>query len=378
MLHGRPVVFLSSSEKFKLTVARPIRDGLAEVGVDGIIVSDEPTLPRTGWTPEDKVESYLDASDAFLALCTADNELADGTVECRQNIISEIERARKKPHLRDKIMIFKAQLVRLPSNINPVYEHLDQGHINEAIDLIVRQLRTWGVIAARVSLHPTRKSAIDLDVLLGNISLGDHDKATRFAYETSLETTRTDQLQAVKELLGRLRGGTGDPHILGHVLEGIARIDHSLLLPDAIEELSLSPVTEHRITAIFVLWDLAEASPGQVPLGILGRLARPANEDWYVQAPAMAITKLLMLHRRHTRVILDHLARSSDPQDRHEVANTLADLASVDPSAVPPDLAERLVQDADTLVASKAREVVDAIRALPDDAYEKRFGPFGI
>jgi hypothetical protein len=88
VLYGRPVVFLSCSEKFKLTVARLIRDGLREAGVQGVIVSDELALPRTGWTPEDKVESYLDASDAFLALCTADNELTDGTVECRQNIIS--------------------------------------------------------------------------------------------------------------------------------------------------------------------------------------------------------------------------------------------------------------------------------------------------
>lgn len=378
MLYGRPVVFLSCSEKFKLTVARPIRDGLSEAAVHGVIVSDEPTLPRTGWTADDKVESYLDASDSFLALCTADNELADGTVECRQNIISEIERARKKPHLRDKIMIFKAASVRLPSNINPIYEHLDSGSLNTAINLIVRQLQIWGVIAARVSLPSTRKSAIDLDSLISSINLGDHDGASRLAYETALETTRADQLRAVKDLLDRLRDNTGDPHIVGQVLEGLSRVDHSLVSPDAIEELSLSHVTEHRIAAIFLLWDLAEASPGHVPLGILGRLARPANEDWYVQAPAMAITKLLMLHRRHARLILDRLARSSNPHDRHEVAVVLVDLASVDASAVPPDLAKQLAKDCDTLVAGKAREVVDVLETLPKGAYEKRFGPFGI
>src|SRR5258707_7303173 len=98
MLNGRPVVFISCSEKFKLAVARPIREGLKEVGVHGVIVSDELALPRTGWTTDDKVESYLDASDAFLALCTADDKIEDGTVQCRQNIIDEIPRARLKPH----------------------------------------------------------------------------------------------------------------------------------------------------------------------------------------------------------------------------------------------------------------------------------------
>jgi hypothetical protein len=378
VLYGRPVVFLSCSEKFKLTIARPIRDGLRKVGVHGVIVSDEPALPRTGWTADDKVESYLDASDAFLALCTADNELADGTVECRQNIISEIERARKKPHLRDKIMVFKAASVGLPSNIDPIYEKLGAGSIDETIDLIVRQLQTWGVIEAKANVATTRESAIDLDNLVGNIELGDHDKAARLAYDSALETRRADQLQAVKDLFDRLQNSTGDPHIVAHALEGFARVDHSLVPADVIEDLSLSSVTEHRIAAIFLLWDLAEASPGQVPLGILGRLARPADEDWYVQAPAMAITKLLMLHRRHARLILDRLARSSDPQDRHEVADALGDLASVDTSAVPPDLAKLLAKDRDALVASKARQVVNALKTLPKDAYEKRFGPFSI
>ncbi len=224
MLHGQPVVFISCSEKFKLTVARPIRTGLSDVRVRGVIVSDEPALPRTGWTADDKVESYLDASDAFLALCTADNELADGTFECRQNIISEIERARKKPHLRDKIMVFKEASVRLPSNINPIYERLEPGSINEAIHLMVRQLQTWGVIAARASLQSTIKSAIDLDGMVNNINLGDHDKATRLAYETALETTRADQLLATKDLLARLRSNTGDPHIMGHIPNRLHRL----------------------------------------------------------------------------------------------------------------------------------------------------------
>ena len=39
------------------------------------------------------------------------------------------------------------------------------------------------------------------------------------------------------------------------------------------------------------------------------------------------------------------------------VAVALADLASVEASAVPPDLVKRLAKDHDALVASKAREV---------------------
>jgi hypothetical protein len=158
----------------------------------------------------------------------------------------------------------------------------------------------------------------------------------------------------------------------------MARIDHTLVPAEAIEELSLSDDTTRRIAAVLLLWDLAEAAPGLVPLGVLGRLARPADEDWYVEAPAMAVTKLLMLHRRYARLILDHLALSSDPHDRQEVASALLDLATVDGSAVPPDLATRLAEDPDDLVAKKGQEVVAAISSLPEKAYANRFGQFGI
>jgi hypothetical protein len=219
---------------------------------------------------------------------------------------------------------------------------------------------------------------VAVDTLVSSVKLGEHDKASRLAYETALQTTRADQAQAVTDLLNRLHTGTGDPHIVATVLEGLARVDHNLVPLDAIEELSLSPITGNRMAAAFLLWDLAESMPGLVPLGTLGRLARPADEDWYVQAPAMAVTKLLMLRRKQARLILDRLARSSDAQDRYEVASALADLADVEPSAVPPDLAQRLAKDPDDLVATKAQEVISALSSLPDNAYETRFAPFGI
>ncbi len=378
MLNGRPVVFLSCAGKFKLTVARPIRDALVEIGVHGVIVSDEPALPRTGWTADDKVDSYLDASDAFLALCTADDQLADGTVQCRPNLIDEIERARQKPNLRHKIMVLKAAPVRLPSNINPSYEQLDPGNISAAHQLIERQLETWGVIAARPVVPAAPAPTVAVDTLVSSVGLGEHDKASRLAYQVALQTTRAEQALAVTDLLNRLHTGTGDPHIVATVLEGLARVDHNLVPLDAIEELSLSPVTQHRMAAVFLLWDLAESMPGLVPLGTLGRLARPAEEDWYVQAPAMATTKLLMLHRKQARLILDRLAGSPDAQDRYEVASALADLAGIEPSAVPPDLAPRLAKDPDELVATKAQEVISALSSLPENAYATRFAPFGI
>jgi hypothetical protein len=61
MLDGRPVVFLSCSDKYKESVAAKVRTALEGVGVWGVIVSDESLLSRVGWEPSDKVDAYMNA-----------------------------------------------------------------------------------------------------------------------------------------------------------------------------------------------------------------------------------------------------------------------------------------------------------------------------
>src|SRR5439155_17552347 len=113
------------------------------------------------------------------------------------------------------------------------------------------------------------------------------------------------------------------------------------------------------------LWDRATVAPNDVPLGLLGRLAQPATEDWYVQAPAIAAVKQLLLHRRAARIVLDHLSASADPEDRYAAAAALLDIAHVDLTAVPRDLVETLARDRDELVASKGREWLKIVGELP-------------
>jgi hypothetical protein len=81
MYKGRPCVFLSCSERFKERVARPLKAGLADAGVYGVIVADEPHPAGVRPEPGAKVDYFLDQSDAMVALCTPDDQLADHTVQ---------------------------------------------------------------------------------------------------------------------------------------------------------------------------------------------------------------------------------------------------------------------------------------------------------
>ncbi len=136
---ARPAVFLSVTEGQKPALARPFRD-LLRPSVDGYIVADLP-LVGDAYSPEEKVDAYLERSQAVVVFATVDREAGQFT---RPNIADEIARARSKPHLRNRICVLKQSGVSLPSNTNPAYNHLDPDDPEPAFAVALEQLKAWG------------------------------------------------------------------------------------------------------------------------------------------------------------------------------------------------------------------------------------------
>jgi pimeloyl-ACP methyl ester carboxylesterase len=136
-------VFISCSERQKVALGRPFKALLARSGLPGFIVSDEPR-PEGTWTPEEKVDAYLDRSDAVVVFATGDLEAGEDRYT-RPNIGDEIGRARSKPHLRNRVCVLKEHGVTLPSNINPAYEALDLARPEDGFERALAQLREWGL-----------------------------------------------------------------------------------------------------------------------------------------------------------------------------------------------------------------------------------------
>jgi hypothetical protein len=81
---------------------------------------------------EANVDGYLEASDAFVALATHDERM--GPTGTAGNILDEIARARRTAGLKDVMLVMKQDIVKLPSNINPLYERLDPDDPDTAFD----------------------------------------------------------------------------------------------------------------------------------------------------------------------------------------------------------------------------------------------------
>jgi hypothetical protein len=376
MLRGQVAVFLSCSEKFKPKLAWPVRDALAGEGLYALIMNDEPPLPDV-WPAagargaEPKTGSYLDAASAFVALCTADYELSDGSQYPRANVIDEIQQARALPQLRDRCQVLKSPGVLLPSDITPTYDRLDVARPAEAAGVIAEQLRRWRITPESLPAapHPVGAAAADdVDALFAGLRPGERDEARKRLYPLLRDRDPGRRRWVVGELHREITESEDHDRALvaASLLEAAWGLDAALVPGEMIETLAAHPRYPARSCAANLLAGRAAVAPLDVPVEVLGRLASPSSEDWFVWAPAMAGVAELLRHRPDACVILESLAASADARDRYAAAAALLSVAGIRPAAVPAALAGQLAGDADPLVAAKAREAVTAAGQVGD------------
>ena len=215
-------------------------------------------------------------------------------------------------------------------------------------------------------------------MLFAGLEPGDHDEARRRIYPL-LRDRGQDRREGIARELHRQAMEPDDARALvaATLLQAVSGLDAALVPGELVEALAACPGYPARSCAASLLLNRAALAPLEVPIEVLGRLAVPSTEDWFVWAPAMTAVQELVLHRRDAYAILEALAAGDDSRDRYAVAEALLAVAGVRPVAVARDLAERLAGDPDPLIAARAHDVLAAIEQVTDaeraDCY-RRFG----
>jgi hypothetical protein len=239
-----PAVFISVAEGQKEKLARPFRDRLAVSGVRGFIVSDEPLL-ENAWTPEQKVDAYLDRSNAVVVFATGEL-VAEGHMYTRLNIADEIGRARSRAGLRDRVCVLREHGVTLPSNINPAYESLDVDRPEPAFRLALQQLAAWGL---PVSVPPEPPST----------SAGSSSSSTRRHPTEDQADASVDHQELFERAIGRVPSRlntAGEPSLALTVAGGPQQ---SVLRPTELED----PVLANQLTRELLFGDAALLDPSE-------------------------------------------------------------------------------------------------------------------
>jgi hypothetical protein len=274
----------------------------------------------------------------------------------------------------------------LAGQLNHDVTHLQGQQIHDA----VRQLRgeileaVARLDAARPGEQPHPQTppdiALHVEQLFEDLGLDEHEKAERRVNRLFLHLSR-DQQRATLQAIIRVATTTKDHTtqlLAGNLLEAADRLDPMLIKIEQVEALSQSADSSVRCNAAVLLWQWAESSPGHVPIPLLGKLALPSTEDWYVHLAARAGAKRLLLCRAAARAIFDRMAASRDRNDRDWAVSDLLAVAKKEPRAVPPDLARKLARDEDTSVAAQAAKLLRALDGIGDDDRWDYYHPFGM
>jgi hypothetical protein len=222
--------------------------------------------------------------------------------------------------------------------------------------------------------------ALHVEQLFEDLALDEHEKAERRVNRLFLHLSR-DQQRASLAAISHVATTTKDQTtqlLACNLLEAADRLDPMLIKVEEVETFAQSAHFCLRSAAAALLWQWAESNPGRVPVPLLGKLALPSTEDWYVHTAARAGAKQLLLRRAAARAIFDRMAGSRDPNDRDYAVADLLEVAEIEPRAVPPDLARRLARDEDKSVASRATKLLRALDGIGENERWNYYGPFSM
>ena len=303
-------VFLSVAETQKASLARPFRALLGQDGVRGFIVSDEP-LPEGAFTPEEKVDAYLERSDAVVVFATADLQ-AEEDRYTRPNIADEIGRARSKLHLRSRVCVLRQRGVTLPSNINPAYEQLDPSRPAEAYRRAMLQLSAWGF---NVSVPPEAAQSAD--------------QSRHGAGDVAISRSEQSELLDHAKTLVPDRRHASSEMSLAVTLVGAPR--DTILRPAQLEASDLANrLTQQLLFGRPGLFDPAEGTDSQMSESSL--LIRQSRASLALDSEATVVV-VRPIFRGHQRLGLSAVIEEDVRADIHDVLRFHAQLLEqIDPS----------------------------------------------
>jgi hypothetical protein len=375
-------------------VGREVRPGDDKQAEHVALVINEVFREPVAATPLAEHQTMLEALQAGIAgqLAVLDDASLTGQRQSSADVLGvpgTVLAEKLTDNLRREIMVCGSRggpLEPLAAQLNHDVTHL-QGQ--QTLDA-VRQLRgeILEALARPDAGRPGDQSrsqtppdiALYVEQLFEDLGLDEHEKAERRLNRLFLHLSR-DQQRATLQTIIRVATTTKDHTtqlLAGNLLEAADRLDPTLIKIEEVEALSQCADSSVRCNAAVLLWQWAESCPGRVPIPLLGKLALPSTEDWYVHLAARAGAKQLLLCRAVARVIFDRMAASRDRNDRDWAVSDLLAVAKKAPRAVPLDLARKLALEEDTSVVGRATELLRALDGIGDDDRWNYYHSFGM
>ena len=246
--------------------------------------------------------------------------------------------------------------------------------ISDAVkEVLARRLqpRPLQSLPARFTRDP------QVDRLVKDVRLGDWPSAERAAIEIIKETESNGRNAVFERLLDYQ--DTDHKDLLWQALltiESVAKLAPSLVGRHQLGRLVSHRDRSVRSTAASICHDWALDFPQLVPIDMLLKLAVP-DEDWYVEAPAVAALKTLVRAIPPVLQVFLSSLRSANPDERIHAAQALAEIAEQEPELLDADELKKqfegLKRAGDRDSAIYLQEALDRVKgAKPGSRYKYR------
>lgn len=219
------------------------------------------------------------------------------------------------------------------------------------------------------------KGSPEIDNLIAGVALGDWDAAERVALQVLEKTNDSGSNDIFDALFEYQDCSDEDSRFWGarQTIESCVQLAPWLIRHDQLARLASHQNFSVRSTAAAICMDLANSAPDKAPIDLLLKLS-VYDEDWYVQAPAVAAIKTMArTFPSVLRIFYDRL-ESNTAEARFQAATAINEVAKKEPKLLDQD---RLKKELRSLKAQADKhasaKIASALRELQGVKAATRF-----
>lgn len=212
------------------------------------------------------------------------------------------------------------------------------------------------------------KGSPEIDAIISGVKLGNWDSAESAALQVIQKTHESGTNEIFEKLLAYQDCSSEDDRFWGasHTIESCVQLAPWLIRHEQLAKMAKHPHYSVRSTAASICMHLANSAPDRVPIDLLLKLS-VHDEDWYVQAPAVAAIKGMANIIPSALCIFYERLHSQNADARTHAAAAISDIAANEPELLNQDrLKKELLKLTELGDREAYKHISDALKLLKD------------
>ena len=135
-----PNIFISCGGSAKNDLIPKLKELILSLGMKPIIAEEEPNY---NLSPQDKVRTFINLSNAGIAVITAEDLQSNGEFHPCANVVHEIGLMQENSNIRGRIIYMKENRLNLPSNLQVSYISFNRKNFESSYVELIKNIKAF-------------------------------------------------------------------------------------------------------------------------------------------------------------------------------------------------------------------------------------------